>query len=59
MSANQAGSRSSTTRPGPIENEHECFRRYSQQKPYSAGVDMVEAAGMNLPGHGCVVGEIC
>jgi len=59
VSANQAESRSATTRPGPIENEHECFRRYNLQKPYSAGVDKVEAAGRKIPGHGYVVGEIC
>jgi hypothetical protein len=59
MFANQAGSLSPTTRPGPVENEHKLFRICNYQKPYSAGVDKGETARKKIPGHGYVVGELC
>jgi len=59
MSANQPRSSSPTRRPGYVENEHETFRRYNYQKPFSAGVDKVEVTGRKIPGHGYVVGEVC
>ena len=58
MSANQAESLSSTTRPVSVENEHETFRRYNYQKLFSAGVDKVETTSKKIAGQGYVVGEI-
>jgi hypothetical protein len=59
MSANQVRSSSPTRKPGSVENEHETFRIYKYQKPFSAGADKVQTTGRKIPGNDYVMGEIC
>lgn len=42
-----------------MENEHESFKRYNKQNPFSAGVDKLEIAERKIHRYGYVVREIC